>query len=56
MFEICPECYREHFFVSWAYRGMKIETSTELHRCHGCGELKKVVRKVTVNGEVVDLN
>lgn len=52
-FEICPECYSRYFPI---YKDMKIKTSESLHKCHGCGEMKKVVRKVTVHGKVIDIN
>ncbi len=53
MLEICVECYPMFFPV---YPNMKIQTSNKKHKCAGCGKLRKVVRRVTVGKEVIDLN
>ena len=55
MCELCEKCYREMFFVTWEYRGMEIKLSKHLHKCDGCGQCKRTVRKVTANGKVTDL-
>ena len=53
MIEICPDCYSRYFPV---YKDMEIETSEEPHRCRGCGKIKKVVKRVTIHNEVIDIN
>lgn len=56
MHEICVECYRKMFFVTWEYVGMTIEVSEQEYRCNWCGQYKRVVRRVMVGDEIVDLN
>lgn len=53
LFEICAECYPKYFPV---YPEMEIKISSERHKCSGCGKFKRVVRKVTVGREVIDIN
>jgi hypothetical protein len=53
LFEICADCYKEHFLN---YKNMKIKTSKELHKCCGCGKNKQVVREVWADGKLVDIN
>lgn len=52
-FEICAECYKEHFPV---YKDMEIKVSFREHKCCGCGEMKQTVKKVIAGGKVVDIN
>lgn len=52
-FEICPDCYSRYFPV---YENMDVEVSENLCKCVGCGEMKKVVRKVTVYNRIIDIN
>jgi len=52
-FEICPDCYKKYFL---SCVNMEMEISEHKHKCCGCGKIKYVVRKVKVNGEVIDIN
>ncbi len=53
VFEICPDCYRKYFLF---YSNLEIEVSTNKYKCHGCGQMKHTVKKVTADGKVVDIN
>lgn len=51
--EICPECYPKYFPV---YKDMKFEVSKEAYRCSGCGEIRGAVKRVTIGGDIIDVN